>query len=116
MFEGLQLQPASPPCLLIYPHNFILTFISKEKVTSEFYLAGSWLFFEGIRGFSYCLIRVKNTRIRNSACRYWAVLFENLRRAVDDLYRTCEGDESCAAAKVLDTIKRFRRYNKKMIK
>jgi len=33
------------------------------------------------------------------AARYWAVLFENLRRAVDDLYRTCEGDESCAAAK-----------------
>ena len=33
------------------------------------------------------------------ACRYWAVLFENLRRAVDDLYRTCEGDESCIAAR-----------------
>lgn len=45
------------------------------------------------------------------AARYWAVLFENLRRAVDDLYRfvclfvliycprTCEGDESCIAAK-----------------
>ena len=33
------------------------------------------------------------------AARYWAVLFENLRRAVDDLYRTCEGDESCIAAR-----------------
>jgi len=33
------------------------------------------------------------------AARYWAVLFENLRRAVDDLYRTCEGDESCIASK-----------------
>ena len=28
------------------------------------------------------------------------MLFENLRRAVDDLYRTCEGDESAVAAKV----------------
>jgi len=33
------------------------------------------------------------------AARYWAVLFENLRRAVDDLYRTCEGDESCIASR-----------------
>ena len=31
--------------------------------------------------------------------RYWAILVENLRRAVDDLYRTCEGDESCMYAR-----------------
>ena len=31
--------------------------------------------------------------------RYWAFLFENLRRAVDDLYRTCESDESIPAVK-----------------
>ena len=24
--------------------------------------------------------------------RYWAFLFENLRRAVDDLYTSCEAD------------------------
>ena len=33
------------------------------------------------------------------ACRYWAILVENLRRAVDDLYKTCEGDESCTYAR-----------------
>ena len=33
------------------------------------------------------------------ACRYWAILLENLRRAVDDLYKTCEGDESCMYAR-----------------
>ena len=32
-------------------------------------------------------------------CRYWAILLENLRRAVDDLYKTCEGDESCMYAR-----------------
>ena len=31
--------------------------------------------------------------------RYWAFLFENLRRAVDDLYRTCESDENIPASK-----------------
>jgi hypothetical protein len=31
--------------------------------------------------------------------RYWAFLFENLRRAVDDLYQTCESDENIPASK-----------------
>ena len=31
--------------------------------------------------------------------RYWAFLFENVRRAVDDLYTTCESDESIPATK-----------------
>ena len=39
--------------------------------------------------------------------RYWAILVENLKRAVDDLYNTCEGDESCMYARevimILDT-------------
>merc|ERR1719266_1165768 len=33
--------------------------------------------------------------------RYWAFLFENVRRAVDDLYMTCESDESIPATKEL---------------
>jgi hypothetical protein len=31
--------------------------------------------------------------------RYWAFLFENLRRAVDDLYTTCEADDSVPGTK-----------------
>ena len=31
--------------------------------------------------------------------RYWAFLFENVKRAVDDLYTTCESDESIPATK-----------------
>ena len=31
--------------------------------------------------------------------RYWAFLFENLRRAVDDLYTTCEADDSIPGTK-----------------
>jgi hypothetical protein len=46
------------------------------------------------------LLLGKNICIYSFIVRYWAVLFENLRRAVDDLFRTCEGDESCVAAKV----------------
>ena len=36
--------------------------------------------------------------------RYWAFLFENVRRAVDDLYMTCESDESIPATKEVRSI------------
>jgi len=32
--------------------------------------------------------------------RYWAFLFENLHRAVDEIYVTCEADESVVECKV----------------
>jgi hypothetical protein len=31
--------------------------------------------------------------------RYWGLLFENLRRAVDEIYLTCESDESVEECK-----------------
>lgn len=32
--------------------------------------------------------------------RYWAFLFDNLRRAVDEIYVTCEWDQSVVECKV----------------
>ena len=46
--------------------------------------------------FWYILIHIS---FCNFQARYWAFLFENLRRAVDDLYRTCESDENIPASK-----------------
>lgn len=37
--------------------------------------------------------------------RYWSFLFENLRRAVDEIYQTCETDDSvleCKVSRLLD--------------
>lgn len=32
--------------------------------------------------------------------RYWAFLFDNLRRAVDEIYVTCESDQSVVECRV----------------
>ena len=49
--------------------------------------------------------------------RYWAILVENLRRAVDDLYRTCEGDESCMYAReVIMVLDNYTRDFKSLVK
>ena len=39
--------------------------------------------------------------------RYWAFLFENLRRAVDEIYQTCETDESVVECKVMLKISKY---------
>ena len=33
--------------------------------------------------------------------RYWSYLFDNLKRAVDEIYGTCEADESIVECQVL---------------
>ena len=38
---------------------------------------------------------------RDIRARYWAYLFDNLRRAVDEIYITCEADESIIECKVI---------------
>ena len=37
---------------------------------------------------------------RDSRARYWKFLFDNLQRAVDAIYETCENDESEVECKV----------------
>jgi len=36
----------------------------------------------------------------NLHARYWSYLFDNLHRAVDEIYRTCEADESVVECQV----------------
>ena len=42
-----------------------------------------------------------HTNRRDIRARYWAYLFDNLRRAVDEIYMTCEADESIIECKVV---------------
>ena len=38
--------------------------------------------------------------------RYWSYLFDNLKRAVDEIYGTCEADESIVECQVMVQLKR----------
>lgn len=40
--------------------------------------------------------------------RYWAHLFGNLQRAVDEIYMTCESDENVSECKVIYYVFNFR--------
>lgn len=42
--------------------------------------------------------------------RYWAFLFDNLQRAVDEIYQTCEVDESIMECKVRSVLTNFIAY------
>ena len=44
--------------------------------------------------------RSGSSRRGDMRARYWAFLFDNLRRAVDEIYATCETDESVVECKV----------------
>ena len=48
--------------------------------------------------------------------RYWAFLFDNLARAVDEIYQTCEADESTVECKVSSLVaKSWKRLLKVLI-
>lgn len=44
--------------------------------------------------------KIRQPRKVDLRARYWAFLFENLRRAVDEIYVTCESDQSVLECKV----------------
>lgn len=44
--------------------------------------------------------KVRQPRKVDLRARYWAFLFDNLRRAVDEIYVTCESDQSVLECKV----------------
>lgn len=43
--------------------------------------------------------------------RYWAHLFGNLQRAVDEIYMTCESDENVSECKVIYYVFNFRQIS-----
>lgn len=45
-------------------------------------------------------IKARQPRKVDLRARYWAFLFDNLRRAVDEIYVTCESDQSVVECRV----------------
>ena len=43
---------------------------------------------------------VQGSKIDSLRARYWSYLFDNLQRAVDEIYKTCDNDESTVECEV----------------
>lgn len=54
----------------------------------------------GEKNFDKSPTKARQPRKVDLRARYWAFLFDNLRRAVDEIYVTCESDQSVVECKV----------------
>lgn len=54
----------------------------------------------GDKTFDKSPTKARQPRKVDLRARYWAFLFDNLRRAVDEIYVTCESDQSVVECKV----------------
>lgn len=54
----------------------------------------------GDKHFDKSPTKARHPRKIDLRARYWAFLFDNLRRAVDEIYETCESDQSVVECKV----------------
>lgn len=54
----------------------------------------------GDKHFDKSPTKTRHPRKVDLRARYWAFLFDNLRRAVDEIYVTCESDQSVVECKV----------------
>lgn len=54
----------------------------------------------GDKHFDKSPTKTRHPRKIDLRARYWAFLFDNLRRAVDEIYETCESDQSVVECKV----------------
>lgn len=54
----------------------------------------------GDKSFDKSPTKTRQPRKVDLRARYWAFLFDNLRRAVDEIYVTCESDQSVVECKV----------------
>lgn len=55
----------------------------------------------GDKSFDKSPTKTRQPRKVDLRARYWAFLFDNLRRAVDEIYVTCESDQSVVECKVM---------------
>lgn len=59
----------------------------------------------GDKHFDKSPTKARHPRKIDLRARYWAFLFDNLRRAVDEIYVTCESDQSVVECKVRFTLR-----------
>ena len=95
----LKRPPTLAKCAIIRPsekmHKLVNLKVSGPRIRSASAgrdrKSGRWW---PISGAQYRLRKTILLNFSDLQARYWGLLFENLRRAVDEIYQTCETDES----------------------
>lgn len=67
----------------------------------------------GDKHFDKSPTKTRHPRKIDLRARYWAFLFDNLRRAVDEIYETCESDQSVVECKVRFALRLYNSFKAK---
>lgn len=84
------------PICGVFSKHFFHVFLLHQNTAADCKITST----TGDKHFDKSPTKTRHPRKIDLRARYWAFLFDNLRRAVDEIYVTCESDQSVVECKV----------------